>query len=169
MSVKRSGRPAPAIPVMPSSGPALPSAPSDLPRLCGCPQRHAGWRPSCGRYQMKLPVKEDPKRAAGARESHPLTGISPSPITPRYPPPRNERRATLMVALLSAILIGQPVPDDAAQGQATTAVRLVSLGRAAALTSSRLATTRRLRMSTASDPTLTTRSPSSRASATVFS
>jgi hypothetical protein len=166
VSVRRSGRPAPAIPVMPSSGPALPSAPSDLPRLCGCPQRHAGWRPSCGRYQMKLPVKEDPKRAAGARESHPLTGISPSPITPRYPPPKTKE---MIVALLSAILIGQPVPDDAAQGQATRAVRSVALGRAAALTSSRLATTRRLRMSTASDPTLTTRSPSSRASATVFS
>jgi hypothetical protein len=72
----------------------------------------------------------------------------------RHPPPRNGGRATMIVALPSAVLIGQPVPDDAAQGQATTAVRLVSLGRAAALTSSRLATTRRLRMSTASDSVL---------------
>ena len=168
MSVKRPGTPAPATPVTPSSGPALPSAPSDLPRLRGCPQRHARWRPSCGRY-WEATGEGRATRAAGARESHPLTGISPSPITPRYPPPRNEGRATMIVALPSAILIGQPVPDDAAQGQATTAVRLVSLGRAAALTSSRLATTRRLRMSTASDPTLATRSPSSRASATLFS
>src|SRR4051794_23201052 len=43
----------------------------------------------------------------------------------------------MIVALPSAVLIGQPVPDDAAQGQVTTAVRLVALGWAAALTSSR--------------------------------
>src|SRR4051794_37072301 len=109
------------------------------------------------------------KGAAGDREDYPLTENSPSPITSRYPPLRNEGRATMIVVLPSAVLIGQSVPDDAARGQATTAVRLVSLGRAAALTSSRLATTRRLRMSAASNPTLTTMSPSSRASATVFS
>jgi hypothetical protein len=169
MSVKRSRRPAPAIPVTPSGGPALPSAPS---RICldfvdvGSVMRDGG------RAVVSIGEATGEGRAtkaAEARQGHPSTGISPSPITPQYPPLRNEGRATMIVALPSAILIGQPGPDDAARGQATTAVRLVCLGRAAALTSSRLATTRRLRMSTASDPTLATRSLSSRASATVFS
>src|SRR3954454_16356137 len=141
MSVKRSGRPAPAIPVTPSSGPALPSVPS-LICLDFVDVRSVmrdGGRAVIGIGEAIGEGRT--KGAAGDREDYPLTENSPSPITSRYPPLRNEGRATMIVVLPSAVLIGQSVPDDAARGQATTAVRLVSLGRAAALTSSRLATT----------------------------
>ena len=75
----------------------------------------------------------------------------------------------MIVAPSTAIIMRLPNSDNAVWGQATTAVRSVFWERAAALTSSRLAVTRRLRMSTASDLTLAAMSLSSRASATFFS
>src|SRR3954466_14506645 len=75
--------PAPVIPGTPSSGPAPPSTPSDLPRLRGCQQCHAGWRPS---WFEEAASEGRAAMVAEARENHSLTEISP-PITLRYPPP----------------------------------------------------------------------------------